>query len=122
MIVLLYPAKSIEDSMRMSKLGEHSCSRIYQNLGEDGNSIFKKFFENNNKEQREMFFTHAFIVRLWPSILANLKYEHCFKRASPNLEILPTYALITTNFEDVFKLSLPEWWSKKFGKLELNGI
>lgn len=60
---------------------------------------------------------HSFILRLWPIILDNLQYKHCFKRANPNLEIIPTYGVITAYFEEELKLNLPNWWVKAFGKV-----
>jgi hypothetical protein len=111
MIALIYPAKAILSSKRNEKLGEPACPRLFENLGEEGIHLFKGIFENNNKDQRDEFFTHKLVKKLWPLVLKKLTYEHCFGRSSPNKDIYKTYRAIETELKVKYGLRLPQWWN-----------
>ncbi len=61
MIALLYPAKAIVDSLRTDRVGQPSCPKVYENLGDEGIKIFKELFDNNNKGLRDSFFNDEFV-------------------------------------------------------------
>ena len=78
MVILLYHA--------FGPTHEYNCSPdsiIYQHLGDDGMKLYKLIFDNNSKEQVELFFFDDLIQNLWPSILPLLSFELCFKANGP---------------------------------------
>ena len=89
MIVLVYPAKGI-----VNKDGTAKCERAYSALLDEGISIFKSIFENNNKFLIEKFFTNSLIRRLWPLVVQNLNYNYCFLNGH-NETIMDSYRAVS---------------------------
>lgn len=85
-------------------------------LGIEGMELFKDFFENNNNELIEKFFTDSLIKQLWPTVLENLTYELCSKK-KPNADLERTCRTITSMLPERFGLQLPQWWNDRFPKM-----
>jgi hypothetical protein len=125
MALLLYPSKG----PTKQKVPNKDTSKIYQIIGDEGMTIYKKIFDNNNKDLVRQFLNDRFIRRIWPNMIANLKKE----------KILPEYKLSNKSQENQqklystmqevtrillvdFNLCLPEWWSDRYlVSLRLNG-
>jgi hypothetical protein len=115
-ILMLYPAKgpsSGKDPVKSS----NPQSRVYWAIGEEGMVVFKKFItENNNKGLREIYFSHPFIRRLWPTLIPHMTADLVFKTGLPSKEaigILPSFYLI--NYEMLMRnLPMPPWYQEMF--------
>lgn len=65
-MLLLNPAKGIEQSKKKDKLLGPACEELYATLGKEGIEIFRDIFSNNNRALIQRFFTHKIIRTLWP--------------------------------------------------------
>ena len=72
--LLLYPAFGPTETHDPSETN----SAIYQALGDEGMDLYKKIFENNNKQLVQAFFSNQLIRKLWAFIRNELTYTHCF--------------------------------------------
>jgi len=98
MVSLLYPKKA------MSTNDVPHCRPLYEELGSDGVKVFKNIFDNNNQELRDKFFRHPLIIRLWPILNKEYKYEHCFCKASPNEGLMSTYSVIEGTLRKAYNI------------------
>ena len=115
-ILMLYPAKGPSSGKNPVK-ASNPQSRVYRAIGEEGMVVFKKFItENNNKGLREIYFSHPFIRRLWPTFLPHMTADLLFKTGLPSKEargILPSFYLI--NYEMLMRdLPMPPWYQEMF--------
>ena len=79
--------------------------------------LYKTIFDNNNKEIVTDFFQDNRVIRrIWDQvILPNLTFDVCFEKTDgPNPEIELTYREISRVMTEEFKLSMPDWWMKRF--------
>ena len=86
--------------------------------------VFKKFItENNNKGLREIYFSHPFIRRLWPTLTLHMTADQVFKGGLLSKEataILPSFYLI--NYEMLIRdLPMPPWYQEMF-PIDLDGL
>ena len=80
---MLYPARGPSSGKNPVK-SSNPQSRVYRTIGEQGMVVFKKFItENNNKGLREIYFSHPFIRRLWPTLLPHMTVDLVFKTGLP---------------------------------------
>lgn len=82
-------------------------------LGEEGIRIFRKVFENNNKELIDEFFNDSFIRKVWPTIMKNSRYEYYFKK-DPKPELEETFKKISTVMTEKYNLPMPTFWLRKY--------
>ena len=122
-ILMLYPARG-PSSGRNPVKSSNPQSRVYRTIGEQGMVVFKKFItENNNKGLREIYFSHPFISRLWPTLIPHMTADLVFKTGLPSKEasgILPSFYLI--NYEMLQRdLPMPPWYQEMF-PIDLDGL
>ena len=76
--------------------------------------FFKKIFENNSSAQRDIFFRHRLIVRLWKTVTRHFTYELCFgNKKAESEDITPTYSEVTRQMTR-YGLEMPAWWNQQF--------
>ena len=104
-VVMLYPAYG------PSKTKKTPIKTIFSDsLGDEGMEIFKKVFDNNNKQMIKKFFENWFVRTLWNLLLKHFSYKNCFEKKGPVKEILQTYKEITKTVDETYHLRMPQWW------------
>jgi hypothetical protein len=88
-VLLLYP------SFGPSEQNDGKDTAIYRALGDEGLTIYKTIFDNNNKKNIKKFFKDTFIRKLWPKIMTIANNRKMFFSKDPKQEILPSYCEIT---------------------------
>jgi len=87
----------------------------HEKCKENGMSIFKYIFKNNNQALLECFLKHELILKIWkPTIIDNLTSKVCFGNDGPNEAIHPTLVEVTKRIRENYKITLPAWWVTKF--------
>jgi hypothetical protein len=111
--LLLYPTKGILKENEETGLVYPSCPELYRTLGKDGVLLYRGIFINNNITLVGRFFKDTLIQRIWPKIKSSLTYDHCFRLAPPNPEIMLTYKYIISVLKG-YKIFLPAWYVEQF--------
>lgn len=65
--------------MKPTKGIDNKCRPMCSTLKEKGLKLFRGIFGNNNKEAERYDCLHNRLMKkLWPTIMKNTKYKHCF--------------------------------------------
>jgi len=113
----LYPAfgPSSGKKGQIVKEDKYKETKIFEILGEDGMTLFKRCITlNNNERLRDEFFCHNLIRKIWPCVRVFMTEEACFGKKGPNKDLKKTYKLMTNIVEKTYGLKMPEFWRDTF--------